>query len=300
MNPTERPLATGEDTAVCVQEITPGRAGLYVDLENLQGDSRRIVQDLIENWTDKAPTLSRLGLYVRADQMELWRLWATSRFTGLEVRVNGTQNFNRSPSKNSADISISVHAMADLTLQRITHVVVFSEDSDFISLYAAIRDEPAIPQPEGRVPFTWVVTDREGSLSTMVKQFFPEDQLHTVTSKSMNRAEQDIASQLPPPGPRPDSSGEATTPYFEMARVVVETTEVGRFKSTDCQDAIRTKWPKHPLAKAGGAAFGTEFRNKIWPILERWGVRIANPGKKPVRYEMIGEAKTRCSQDRLV
>ena len=88
-----------------------------------------------------------------------------------------------SASKNSADIAIAINAIADLVLKRVTHVVVFSDDSDFISLYAAIRDEPEIPFCAGSTPFLWVVTDREGSLSAMVKQFFPPDHLHVVSAK---------------------------------------------------------------------------------------------------------------------
>lgn len=137
-----------------------GRSGLYVDLENLHADRQSMVEDLIENWPDKAPPPSRLSLYVRADQVELWRLWAESRFPDLDVAVRGTQHFSLSPTKNSADIAIATNAMADLVLDRVTHVVVFSDDSDFISLYAAIRDEPGIPRSDGQVPFLWVVTDR--------------------------------------------------------------------------------------------------------------------------------------------
>ena len=141
----------------------PECSGLYVDLENLHADAQALVKRLIENWPDKVPALSRLALYVRADQVELWRLWATSRFPCLEVVVSGTQHFSMSATKNSADIAVATHAMADLALRRVSHVVVFSDDSDFISLYAAIRDEPEIPLPEGKVPFLWVITDREGS-----------------------------------------------------------------------------------------------------------------------------------------
>ena len=284
----------------CAQQAVPGRAGLYIDLENLQGDSHKMVQDLIDNWTDKAPALSRLSLYIWANQMELWRIWATSRFSNLEVKTNGTQHFNKSPTKNSADIAISVHAMADLTLHRISHAVVFSDDSDFISLYTAIRDEPAIPKPEGRVPFTWIVTDREGSLSTMVKQFFPQDQLHVISSKTTKQAMQDTESRPSPHNPSPGPAMKTADPYSQIARVVVETTQIGTFKSSDCQDAIRTNCPKHQLANAPTSHFGNEFKNNVWPILEQWGVRISSSRKRPVRYEMTVEAKTRYSHKPLV
>ena len=100
------------------------------------------------------------------------------------VSVKGTQHFSLSSSKNSADIAIATNAMADLILKRVTHVVVFSDDSDFISLYVAIRDEPDVLVDHDEVPFLWVVTDREGSLSTTIRQFFPLDQLHVVPAGS--------------------------------------------------------------------------------------------------------------------
>ena len=49
------------------QSSETGRSGLYVDLENLHADGQSMVENLIENWPDKAPSPSRLSLYVRAD-----------------------------------------------------------------------------------------------------------------------------------------------------------------------------------------------------------------------------------------
>ena len=135
----------------------------------------------MDNWPNKAPAPSRLTLYMRADQVELWRLWAASRFSDLEVEVKGTQHFSMTATKNSADIAIATNAMADLILGRVDHVAVLSDDSDFISLYAAVRDEPEIPLADGKVPLLWIVTDREGSLSTTVRQFFPPNELHVVS-----------------------------------------------------------------------------------------------------------------------
>ncbi len=268
-----------EDGALGQEQSELGRgSGLYVDAENLQSDCQALIQSLVENWPTSAPAPSRLTLYVRADQAELWRVWASSRFSDLEVAVHGTQHFSMNSSKNSADIAIATNAMADLILKRVTHVTVFSDDSDFISLYAAIRDELDIPLADGRVPFLWVVTDREGSLSTTVKQFFPPDQLHMVAVK---RGDAQNA----------EGSGSPTTIWAEMAEAVLEDIPVGPFKSTDCQPVIKKHWPDHPVAPAGGPAFGIEFKNNIWPILESRGVKIRNPGKKPVQYEMTAEAK---------
>ena len=265
-------------------------SGLYVDVENFQFDCQAMIQSLVENWPTGAPTPSRLTLYVRADQVELWRLWASSRFCDLDVAVHGTQHFSMSSSKNSADIAIATNAMADLILKRITHVTVFSDDSDFISLYAAIRDEPDIQLADGRVPFLWVMTDREGSLSTTVRQFFPREQLHTVAIERSD-AQNTEPSESPNTKPVQSHPERPKDVWAEMAQSVLRDMPVGPFKSTDCQPVIERHWPKHPLARAGGSPFGIEFKNNIWPVLEKLGVKIRNPGKKPVQYEMTAEAK---------
>ena len=267
-------------------------SGIYIDVENLRSDGHAMVENLIENWPDKAPSPSRLILYVPADQVELWKLWATSRFNRLEVSVHGTQHFSLSPTKNSADIAIAVNAMADMILRRITHAVIFSDDSDFISLYVAMRDEPKIALSGGRVPFLWVVTDREGSLSAQVKRFFPKDLLHVISIGGKKNSTQvpTPKSQRPKGVSRRSNATSGTS--AEMARAVVEGTEVGLFKSTDCQKMIKERWRTHPMASAGGAAFGAEFKNSIWPVLEGWGVKISNPGRNPIRYQMTEEAKT--------
>ncbi len=254
------------------------RSGLYVDVENLQSDGQPVILSLIENWPNSAPALARLSLYVRADQTELWRLWATSRFRDLDVVVKGTQHFRMSSTKNSADIAIAVNAMADLILKRVNHIVVLSNDSDFISLYAAVRDEPNIPLPDGKVPFLWAVTDNESSLSTSVKRFFPPDELHIVT----------VGRKKPENTAAPAAS---TDIWDAMAEAVLEDIEIGPFKSTDCQPVIKKRWPDHPLSDVGRPKFGIEFNNNIWPVIEKAGVKIRNPGKKPIQYEMTSEAK---------
>ena len=154
-------------------------SGVYVDVENLQGEAQELMSGLMFNWPETAPPPSRLTLYVRADQTELWYLWAIDQFENVEVVVKGIQHFSRDSSKNSADIAIATNAITDFVRGRISYVVVFSDDSDFISLYSAIRDE--VDQTQGPTPFLWVVTDRHKSLSPNVKQFFPKKILHIVS-----------------------------------------------------------------------------------------------------------------------
>ena len=272
------------------QEGTCQSSGLYVDVENLNSDGQLMVEKLVEDWPPGVPALSRLTLYVRADQVELWRLWAANRFKNLVVSVKGTQHFSLSLSKNSADIAIATNAMADLILKRITHVVVFSDDSDFISLYVAIRDEPDVLVDHGEVPFLWVVTDREGSLSTTIRQFFPLDQLHVISAGSSSaKVVAEAKSTLS--GKSGNSLNPAEITWSEMAERILNEIPAGVFKSTDCQAAIKRHWPQHPMTKAGGASFGSDFKNNICPILQTHGVNISEPGKAPIRYEMTAEAK---------
>ena len=261
-------------------------SGLYVDLENLQAEGQAIIEGIINDWPVNVPPPSRLSLYIHADNAELWRLWASSRFRDMKVRSHGTQHFSSSSTKNSADMAIVAHAMADLALRRVTHVAVLSNDSDFISLYTAIRDDPDIPHPEGNVPFLWVVTGRNSPLSANVKKFFPPEAIHVATTGDV------LSENHLEPGLSPLVAHEnRATSWKGIAQTLLETIPPGPFKSTDCQPVILEHWPHHHIAKTAGAAFGNEFKNNIWPILKRQGVKIGNPGKKPVRYEMPDRPK---------
>ena len=261
-------------------------SGLYVDMENLQAEGQALIEGLINDWPVNVPPPCRLNLYVRADNAELWRLWASSRFKDMKVRAHGTQHFSSSSTKNSADMAIVAHAMADLALGRVTHVAVLSNDSDFISLYTAIRDDPDIPHPEGNVPFLWVVTGRNAPLSANVKKFFPAEAIHVAATEEVTNEDRPEPG-LPPSVPRENRADS----WEEIAQTLLKNIPPGPFKSTDCQPVIKEHWPHHHIAKTAGPAFGNEFKNNIWPILKRHGVKIGNPGKKPVRYEMPDRSK---------
>lgn len=175
---------SSENGLVAIDETSlPLFSGLYIDVENLHPDGQAVIDALIDGWPPNWPTPSRLNLYTRADQAELWRVWAEHRFGNLQVAAHGTQHFSWSATKNSADIAIAINAISDLVLGRVDNVVVLSDDSDFISLYVAIRDEPGIPRIDNRPPFLWAVTDRKGPLSTTVEQFFPPTHLHIVSNE---------------------------------------------------------------------------------------------------------------------
>ena len=273
-----RPIANGRNTG----------SGIYVDVENLRSDGQRLVRALLENWPSVAPEPARLALYVQADLVELWRLWAEARFGGLTVDIRGIQHFNAYSSKNSADIAIATNAIADLIVGRVGHIVVLSDDSDFISLYVAVRDEMLRTEPaRERVPFLWVVTDRTNTVSGTVRQYSPSQHLYVLQTIEADSQESVAADSGTASDPieQPDEHGI----WQEMAQAIVQQIPVGKFKSTDCQEIIRKYWPKHPMAGAGGPAFGTEFQKHIWPILEQRGVKAS--GKGPIHYEMTQETK---------
>jgi len=169
-------------------------------------------------------------------------------------------------------------------------LVVFSDDSDFISLYVAIRDERGVIGCYDEAPFLWVVTDREGSLSATIRQFFPLDQLHVVSAVSGSAGSGKAAADA-----KPTRSGEPGNPpkpaaadCTEIADRIIEEMPIGTFKSMDCQPIIKKHWPQHPMAKADGPSFGSGFLNNIWPILQKRGAKKSKPG----RYEMTAEAKS--------
>lgn len=257
-------------------------AGIYVDVENMQGYAQSVVTQLVENWPVAAPEPSRLSLYVRADQAELWRMWAESHFPNLPVYPKGVQHFSASHSKNSADIAIAVDAIADILLERIRFVVVVSDDSDFISLYSKIRAEQSrLGFENGKVPFLWVLTDRPGTKSSTIKDYFPNDHIFTVEMTDTGNSVPNVDSS----GIRPDNE------YELMAQTIIEEIPLGNFKSTDTQVIVRSRWQNHSLATASKQVYGEEFRKKLLPILSRRGVLEPNTGKRPREYEMTNGAK---------
>ena len=202
-----------ENGLLAIDETSlPLCSGLYIDVENLHPDGQAVIDALIDGWPPNWPTPSRLNLYTRADQAELWRVWAEHRFGNLQVAAHGTQHFSWSATKNSADIAIAINAISDLVLGRVDNVVVLSDDSDFISLYVAIRDEPGIPRVDNRPPFLWAVTDRKGPLSTTVEQFFPPTHLHIVSGE---RGRPSRPAAAPVETPRPPQMQSPRPPQMQ-------------------------------------------------------------------------------------
>ena len=282
--------------------------GIYADVQNLQEISRDVLITLVKRWPDDMPKPTRLNLYVRADHQHLWRVWATHQFNEMTVYVTGVQHYSLSATKNAADLAIAVDAMSDLLHKSISHVAVVSDDSDFIALFAKLGEEAERdPDSNGRVPFLWVFTDRGDTKSMLLEEFFPRDYIHVVDlSKPLNEEPEsenepksgdqngsnpgeDEKDEPAPVAERPEPMSRADLSE-QIALQLIREMPVGKFKSTDCQMTLHTKFPAHPLAKADGPAFGQLFRRDILPLLQRRGVRELG-NQRPRQYEMTHEAK---------
>ena len=333
-------------------ETPENRTGIYADIQNLQDISREVLVVLIRRWPDGVPPPGKLNLYVRADHADLWRVWASHEFSDIEVVVKGVQHYTLSATKNAADMAIAVDAISDFNHDRVNHVAVVSDDSDFISLYAKLAEEVNgldLTYSNGNIPFLWVFTDRMGTRSALLQEFFADEYIHVVDHRLFHQVERErkrqeaeaakaiaqaeaiteaqvnaeteaiaetqtsveAESQPPPPAPEPDDSrrtpepepevveerpliSEAQREASETERIAIQLIRempVGKFKSMDCQDIIRTNFPNHHLANAGGAVFGTIFRREVLPFMEKRGVKDL-PGQSPRQYEMTLQAKS--------
>lgn len=285
---------------------------LYVDTENLQGNTQGLVMAIMEQWPEGIPPASRLNLYVQADQTALWDIWASSQFRELVVTVRGIQHFSKRQSKNSADIAIAIDAVADFVTGAAQFVAVMSDDSDFMPLYAKLKG-----LTEERAPFLWVVTDRPRTRSSTIEEYFPNDHIYVArvgkggARVSVERSASARVRALPaggaandPPAPSRGSAGRLSTrkaddppaaskrgegDLAEMADLIIQRIPIGHFKSTDCQPIIRSRWPNDPMVGMPSARFGTEFAQALWPILEERGVKLSST--QPRKYELTAEAK---------
>ena len=267
---------------------------LYVDTENLQGSTQTLIENIIEDWPAGTPPPRRLNLYVQADRVTLWDIWANGRFPQLTVTVRGIQHFSNRQSKNSADIAIAIDAIADFVNGVAQYVAVMSDDSDFIPLYAKLKEIS-----ERSVPFLWLVTNRDKTRSTTIRDYFPNDHIHVVhvrkpsQVRSSGESRSNVVARprpavrsAPPAGD--DGMGRAGR-MDEVADLIIEQVPVGSFRSTECQRVIKSRWPSDPMARMSSVRFGTEFANKIWPILDERGVELLST--KPRKYGLTQEVK---------
>ena len=87
--PTARTSTTSVDRTE--YRCTNKCASVYVDVENLGGSAQELISQVVEELSSdsaqRAPT--SLSLYVRADKLELWRIWADGKWPQLDLRVRG-------------------------------------------------------------------------------------------------------------------------------------------------------------------------------------------------------------------
>ena len=295
----------------------PGTA-LYVDTENLQGSAQTLIENIIEDWPEGTPPLTRLNLYVQADRVSLWDIWANGRFPQLTTTAKGIQHFSNRQSKNSADIAIAIDAIADYVTGVAQLVAVMSDDSDFIPLYAKLKELEA-----RRVPFLWLVTDRTKTRSTTIRDYFPNAHIHVVqirrasrpsdageTQSNGSRRTRPVGMSAPqasdagetqsngsrrtrPVGmsapPASDAGENHADRLVEVADLIIRQLPAGSFRSTECQRVIKSQWPGDPMARMSSVRFGMEFANKIWPILDERGVELLST--KPRKYGLTQEVK---------
>ena len=271
---------------------TAESCGLYIDVENLQIDAQELVSSLIGDWpSDKAPHPTKMTLYVKADMVELWNAWSINIDSEMSVKVKGIQHFTIQQSKNSADIAIALDATIDLLKHRVNFVAVLSDDSDFISLFAKVRAETTEIQSKiGRIPFLWIMTDRDGTKTPNLQRFFPEEYVHIIPGP--------LNFEIPPGRTKFNSSkpsandNSVVVPMYTkdlIAQAIIKSIDVGPFKSTDCKPIIKRTFPENPLGPLPENQFGKQFLDTIWPLLESRGVKLTKT--KPNRYEMTQAAK---------
>ncbi|MBU2608322.1 MAG: NYN domain-containing protein [Chloroflexi bacterium] len=226
--------------------------GLYVDVENLQDIAKQVILSTFASWPDEFPKPTMLRLYVRADKTELWHIWATNKFPSLDVQVKGVQHYILKGSKNSADISLALDALADILKGRSTHIAILSDDSDFASLYTKIQYELQIKEIQN-IPFLWFVTDRPDTRSPTLSDFFPTEHLRMISCTSVKETS---------PERKGERSIEQLTSSEEekISLTIIQEMPLGVFKSTDCKRIINFYFPQHHLANLDSAAFGVKNR----------------------------------------
>ena len=268
--------------------------GLYVDVENLQDEAQDVVTAILEEWpSEKAPIPSLVNLYVPADTVELWEVWATTFSNQFQIVVNGIQHYTVTHSKNSADLAIALDALTDLLKGNVKHIAVCSDDSDFISLFAKIRKETSLEalNSSDQPPFLWIVTDRVGTKTPNLERFFPDRFIHVLHRSPVRRevvttaaTAMEVAAEVASKTKEPRGDKE------RIVHAIVKNLSIGPFKATDCKAIVQKTTPNNKMGKLPDNQFGKQFLDNIWPELEKFGVKLKST--KPNRYEMTQEAKS--------
>ena len=279
--------------------VSPG-AALYVDTENLReaDHAQDAIAQAVADWPGPLP-LSSLSLYVRADKVAVWEMWAEEAYPDLQVRVRGVQHFSNHKAKNSADLAITADAVADLITGQAAAVAVVSNDSDFGALFVKVRElarDAGLEQP----PFLWVTSPDAGALSPEVERFIPTGLRWDLSDstpvpapaasppspKPLPKATQPVA----PPAAASADKASATFDIESVAEELIRELPLGRFKAADAQQVIKRRWPQRPVANGDTAKFGQYLGKEVWPVLQRHGVTMPRKSS-PRTYEITQAAK---------
>ena len=263
----------------------PNGAAVYVDVENLgsAANAQTVIDYVIAKWPEKQPPLRLLYLSVDSAQVEVWRLWAESRWPKISIRVRGVQHFSRTESKNAADISITADVVDDFVTGRIAAAAIVSNDSDFGVLFAKLR-EITLAKGMDSTPFLWI-TISGGNLSPNVKMFVPDGNRWDLPNIMPN-----IPSKKSPP---PPANPAAANLPKRIADVLIRELPVGTFKVADALKIVKKRWPQHSDAESPGI-FGKYLLNEIWPFLKQRGVKMTRTSS-PRTYEITEAAKRKMS-----
>ena len=285
----------------------PGSA-VYVDTENLRDNDRAhdVIAQAIAGWPAVHPPVASLSLYVRADKVALWRIWAEASYPALAVRVRGVQHFSANRAKNSADLAITADAVADLITGQAAAVAVISNDSDFGALFVKVR-ELADAAGGAPAPFLWITAPDAGALSPEMERFVPAlyrwDLSAAFPEPAPAPAAPDVPTvSAPPPPPLPAAARPALpsappTPAANpganpdsdaIAQELIRQLPVGRFRASDAQKVIQRRWP-HFLTVDNTSNTGQLLFNEVWPKLQKRGVSMLR--KAPRTYEITQAAK---------
>ena len=292
--------------------LPPGSAGavgsaVYVDTENLMDNDRArdTVAQVIAHWPDACPPLAGLSLYVRADKTAMWQLWADAEYPALRVRVRGVQHFSNNKAKNSADLAIAADAIGDLATGQAATIAVVSNDSDFGALFVKVRELASAAGPE-QTPFLWITTaDGSSGISPEIERFIPErlrwdlSATPAVATPTSNPEPAPAAPSAAPP-PRPKTPPKTDTPAKPptaktgavsneaIADELILRLPVGKFKATDAQKVIKSRWPQHPAV--GNTSHVGHLLSEVWPILKQRGVTMPRQ-TSPRTFEITQAAK---------
>ncbi|HSW59057.1 MAG TPA: NYN domain-containing protein [Dehalococcoidales bacterium] len=269
---------------------------LYIDVENLQETAKLLIISAIKNWPVNFPAPGMIKFYVKADQTELWKIWANHHFPALDIQCKGVQHYTSYGSKNSADLALALDAMADVLLKRTRHIAVLSDDSDYVTLFTALKQEKRISENQD-ILFKWFMTDRIDTRSQLLTDFFPSEYKHVVrNSPEVAKAEITPKSEIIPviTEPAPANGAPPQQPLSadeEIALAIIRKLPIGTFRSINCKAIIKQQFPDHALNKTDSALFGTQFLKQIAPFLEKYGVNSEKSSRGPRKYELTEESK---------